>query len=94
MRGGHKVEGCKGKWIDLTTLSDPQRVERCATCGGIVYGRGDEPEPAEPADDEDVELEELGPVNTEGRWSLRPLFLLIGGLGLLILAGLARCAFG
>ena len=34
MSDGHKVEGCKGRWIDIGTLSNPW-VEKCSECRAI-----------------------------------------------------------
>lgn len=31
---GHRVEGCKGRWIHIGTMVRP-RMERCAECRGV-----------------------------------------------------------
>jgi hypothetical protein len=48
---GHKVEGCKGKWIHIGTLVRP-RMERCAECRGVR----DRPPGDEPGDVEVVDM--------------------------------------
>lgn len=32
---GHRVVGCLGEWIDLTTLRDPEVVEKCPVCRAV-----------------------------------------------------------
>lgn len=48
---GHKVDGCKGKWIHIGTLMRP-RMERCALCRGVR----DRPPGDEPGDVEVVDM--------------------------------------
>lgn len=43
---GHRIEGCKGTWISVGTLSAPDR-KMCIDCRGILR-LGDEEEPQEP----------------------------------------------
>lgn len=37
-RSGHKEPGCRGEWIDLTTLTDSRRIYRCPACGATRTG--------------------------------------------------------
>lgn len=47
---GHKVEGCKGKWIHIGTLTRP-RLEKCSECRGVRDRPvGDEPSEGEVVD--------------------------------------------
>lgn len=37
-RPGHNVPGCRGDWVELTTLTDSVPVFKCTGCSAVLKG--------------------------------------------------------
>lgn len=91
--GGHVRQGCRGRWVEITTLADPYPKEKCVECRAVRRRLEDDPQVSDEerqAAQDWNELRDLGSVSGERERFRRPWRnLIVLMLVALALAGLA-----